>query len=84
LFINELLIAPTAGGLQAACGRRLYWTQRRQAAWQAPWNWTHLRLILNMALITWHGTVSFEKQSRISDTVGLLYRYVCCGITTQF
>jgi len=32
-----------------------------------------------MALITWHGTVSFEKQSRISDTVGLLYRYVCCG-----
>jgi len=81
LFINELLIAPPAGGLQAACGRRFYWTQRRQAAWQAPWNWTHLWLFLNMALITWHGTVSFEKQSRISDTVGLLYRYVCCDKT---
>jgi len=33
--------APPAGALQAACGRRFYWTQRRQAAWQTPWNWTH-------------------------------------------
>jgi len=60
---------------QAACGRRFYWTQRRLAGALKLNAW----LFLNMALITWHGTVSFEKQSRISDTVGLLYRYVCCG-----
>jgi len=41
-------------------------------------------LIVNMALITWHGTVSFEKQSQISEAVGLLYRYVCYDTDAKY
>ena len=45
LTTTSLLALPPAspaGGLQAACGRRFYWPQHRQATWQTPWNWTHV------------------------------------------